>query len=82
MIIFCLTVLRPKKKIRSVFSYILKESNSGKFNDVCCKLNPFPGINNTCHLLSHLLMFFGSPYCKQYRLPDEEQSDLIRIQGV
>ena len=29
-------------------------------------LNPLPTIQNKCLLLSHLLMYFGSLYCKQY----------------
>ena len=29
-------------------------------------INPFPAVHNNYHLLSHLLIYFGSLYCKQY----------------
>ena len=33
---------------------------------VLLMFDPFKAIHDNCHLLSHLLMFFGSLYCKQY----------------
>ena len=36
--------------------------------------NPFPASHENCRLLSHLLMYFDSLYCKQYELL-EEKSD-------
>ena len=55
-----------------------KESNQTKQTKWCLpplppppfhsslRIIPFPANHNFCHLLSHLLMFLGSLYCKQY----------------
>ena len=38
-------------------------SIQSSFNDIY----PFPRINNNCRLFSHLPLYFGCLYCKQYR---------------
>ena len=53
----------------------------------CCgqvSLNPIPPIHDNCRLLSHLLMYFGSQYCKHYgpRSDCSLRSSLNRVHSV
>ena len=53
----------------------------GPYSNVSKILNPFSASYNFYHLLSHLLMFLGSLYCKQYGIRSE-RSSLIRVHSV
>ena len=57
-------------------SFLLPLTTSG--------FNPFSTIHNNYYLLCHLLLYFGSLYCKQYgpRSDCSIRSSLIRIHSV